>query len=182
MVIVAIIGLPGAGKTEVTQEFIKAGFTNIYFPQILFDILNEKGLPHTQEHERPLREQLRKEHGMEAFAKLNLQRIKAAHAAGPVSLESMYSWEEYLLLKKEFGNKFITVAVWSPPKLRQERLSKRPHRPLTAEQTLERDHAQIESLHQAGPIAMAEYLIINTKDMDDLRRQAQELATTLFQV
>ncbi len=181
MVIVAIGGLPGSGKTEVTQEFITAGFTNIYLPQILFDILDEKGLPHTQEHERPIREQLRVEHGMAAFAKLNLDRIKAAAKKGHVTLESMYSWEEYLLLKETFGDDFVMVAVWSPPKMRQERLSKRPRRPLTPKETLTRDYSQIEKSHQAGPIAMAEHLITNTADMDSLKRQARKLALTLSQ-
>lgn len=181
MVIVAIGGLPGSGKSEVTQEFIAAGFTNIYIPQILFDILDEKGLPHTQEHERPVREQLRKEHGMAAFVKLNLDKIMAAAKKGHVTLESMYSWEEYLLLKETFGDNFFMVAVWSPPSLRQQRLQNRPHRPLTPEKTLERDHAQIEQARQAGPIAMAEHLIINTADIDSLRRQARKLALILSQ-
>ena len=179
MVIVAIGGLPGAGKTEVTQEFIAAGYTNVYFPQILFDILDKQGLPHTQEHERPVRERLRQEHGMGAFAKLNLDKIRRAATQGDVTLESMYSWEEYVLLKEEFGDEFVMVAVWSPPHLRQERLSNRPVRPLTPQATLARDYAQIEKSHQAGPIAMAEHLLLNTADIDSLRTAARKLALTL---
>lgn len=181
MVIVAIGGLPGAGKSEVTQEFISAAFQNVYLPQILFDILDEQGLPHTQEHERPVREQLRKEHGMEAFAKLNVDRIRQAAKNGPVTLESMYSWEEYLFLRETFGSEFVMVAVWSSPRARQKRLKNRPKRPLSPKETFARDVAQIEQLHQAGPIAMADYLIKNTDDLASLKRQARKLALTLSQ-
>jgi len=43
-----------------------------------------------------------------------------------------------------------------------ERLKQRPKRPFSKEQTQSRDYAQIENLHQAGPIAYADFHIINT--------------------
>lgn len=181
MVIIAIGGLPGSGKSEVTKEFISQGFSNIYLPQVLFDILDEQGLPHNQEHERPVRERLRKEYGMAAFISLNLNQIKTAAQHGNVTLESMYSWEEYKLLKQEFGDAFIMVAVWSPPALRQKRLSVRVERRLRPEETLQRDYAQIERVNQAGPITMADHLIINTGSISELQAQARKLALTLSQ-
>ena len=55
----------------------------------------------TEENERKAREDLRAQYGMAAMAILNLEKIKQAFAQSSVILESFYSWEEYLLLKKE---------------------------------------------------------------------------------
>jgi len=161
-VVLAVVGLAGAGKTEATNYLVKkTGWPKIYFGQAVVDGALEKFGEVNEENERKVREALRAEHGMAALAVANLPKIKQAFGTSSVLLESMYSWEEYLLLKKEFGESFKVLAIYSSFNNRKDRLAKRPERPLTKQQLDSRDVSQIENLHQAGPIARADFTIVN---------------------
>jgi dephospho-CoA kinase len=43
-------------------------------------------------------------------------------------------------------------------------------RPLTPAEAESRDHAEIELLHKAGPIAMADHTIVNEGGMEELKK------------
>ena len=73
----------------------------------------------------------------------------------------MYSFSEYKLLIDELGAPLVLVAVAAPRQLRYQRLSARPERPLTPLEARERDMREIETLEKGGPIAMADYTLIN---------------------
>ena len=61
------------------------------------------------------------------------------------------------------------MAIFSSPQKRIERLGARPERPLTPEEVSFRDYSQIENLHQAGPIARADFTLINEGALKKLR-------------
>jgi len=168
--LLAIVGLPGSGKSEVVKLVEERGFAKIYFGGMTIEKLKEENLEVNEQNERMMREKLRRDHGMAAYATLNLPKIKAALLKGSVVIDGLYSWEEYLVLKKEFPE-MVVVAVCASPKTRSTRLASRPIRPLTPEQVQSRDYAQIENLHQAGPIAMADFTIVNEGDLADVEKQ-----------
>ena len=58
----------------------------------------------------------------------------------------------------------IIVAITAPRHVRHERLANRPRRPLTEEEATSREYAEIENLEKGGPIANADYTIINDED------------------
>jgi dephospho-CoA kinase len=91
----------------------------------------------------------------------------------------MYSWEEYLLMRKHYGDGFKVVAVWSSPQTRYRRLAVRSVRPLTSGEARSRDKAEIENTNKGGPIAIAEYLIVNEGTLRKLRTDARRLLTEL---
>lgn len=168
-VILAIVGLPGAGKTEATEHIFKEkSWPKIYFGQAILDEVKRRGTKLSEQAEREVREELRAKHGMAALAIANMPKIKTAIEHSSVILESLYSWEEYLTVKKEFGENFKVLAIYASAKTRVERMEKRPVRPLTAEQLESRDYSQIENLHQAGPIARADWTIVNEGSLDEL--------------
>ncbi|GAI19477.1 unnamed protein product, partial [marine sediment metagenome] len=113
MKVVAIVGMAGAGKSEVARVFERSGFKKVRFGDITEEEIRNWGLELNEENERHIREELRKEHGMSAYAKLNLPRIDASLKSSNVVVDGLYSWEEYTLLKDRYGEKFSTVAVWS---------------------------------------------------------------------
>lgn len=171
----AVVGLPGAGKSEVVAVLEEVGFKKVYFGGLTLEVVKQRGLEVNEQNERAVRESLRQEHGMEAYAKLNLPKIKKLIKAGDnVVIDGLYSWEEYLILIEELP-KLQLIAVYAPPPLRYSRLSNRKVRPLTAETAMSRDHAQIEKLHQAGPIAMADYTITNTGTQNELKQKVGEI-------
>jgi dephospho-CoA kinase len=132
-----------------------------------------------------MREAIREENGMGAYALLSLPKIDAALKAGDVVIDGLYSWSEYRILKERFGNGLTVVCVFSPPVLRYKRLGERIHesddrehrmRRLTEAQAKERDYSEIENIEKGGPIAMADYTILNESSVDKLEKQVRELA------
>ncbi len=178
--VLAVVGLPGTGKTEAVNYIMEqTNWPKVYLGDVTFDILKERNLPFTQENERPVREEIRAVHGMAAYAKLSMPKIKELYKNSNVIIESMYSWEEYLLLREEFGDNFKALAIYTSPKTRIERLANRPERPLTEQELIDRDFSQIENLHQAGPIARADFTVINESDQQNLEQELDKIIKIL---
>ena len=177
--VVSIVGMPGAGKSAVSGVFEEEGFTRVRFGDITDREVARRGLGLSEQNERRVRELLRQEHGMAAYARLNLPRIDAALKHSSVVVDGLYSWEEYLLLKENYKDCLFLVAVWASPKIRYARLKDRANRRLTAEEAAERDRAEIENINKGGPIAMADYTIINESSLMELERQAKEVVLRL---
>jgi dephospho-CoA kinase len=137
--------------------------------------MKKNGLEINEANERKTREEIRAKLGMGAYAILNFQKVKDFYKNSCVIIESLYSWEEYLEMKKEFGDTFKVLAVLSSPNIRIKRLASRSVRPLTKEEVISRDYSQIENLHQAGPIARCDFAIINENTKDELFKQIDEI-------
>jgi dephospho-CoA kinase len=171
--------MAGSGKSEVARVFERNGFKKIRFGDITDEEIKKRGLELNEENERYVRQQLRKEHGMAAYAKLNLPKIDALLKSSDVVIDGLYSWEEYTLLKNCYGDNFHVVAVWASPKTRYTRLSKRRVRPLTAEEAAGRDIAELENTNKGGPIAMADFTIINETSLENLEKETARFISAL---
>jgi len=179
-IILAVVGLPGSGKTEVVEYLMKkTNWPKFYFGDVTFGEMKKIGLEINEVNERKTREEIRKNLGMGAYAVLSLPKVKELFKNGSVIIESLYSWEEYIEMKKEFGDIFKVLATFSSPETRISRMSNRPLRPLSREDVISRDYAQIENLHQAGPIARADFTIINEGTKEDLHKQLDEIIEKL---
>jgi dephospho-CoA kinase len=175
MRIVAVVGMAGAGKSEAAAVFVKKGFTRIRFGDVTDDELKKQGLAVNEENERKTREELRARYGMGAYAVLNSNRIDLAAKTSPVVIDGLYSWEEYLSLKEYYGEKFLVVAIWASPEVRYARLAQRPVRPLTTEEAFSRDQAELVNLNKGGPIAMADYTILNEGSLKNLEKETRKV-------
>ena len=179
MKVVSIVGMAGAGKSEVARLFGESGFIRIRFGDITDEEIKKRGLELNEANERYIREFLREEYGMAAYAKLNLPRIDEVSKYSDVVVDGLYSWEEYVFLKTYYGEGFYVVAVWASPKTRHERLMRRPERPLTLEEAISRDEEEIENTNKGGPIAMADFTIINESSLENLRKEARRIISRL---
>ena len=179
MKVVALVGMPGSGKSEVARVFKKHGYAKVRFGDITDEEVKRRGLKLNEGNERLVREDLREKHGMAAYAILNLPRIEAALEKSNVVIDGLYSWEEYKYLKDRLGGRLHIVAVWSPPEARYARLRTRAIRPLSAGQPMERDYAEIENVNKGGPIAMADYTISNCSTLESLVEQTNNLIKVL---
>ena len=179
MKIVSIVGMAGSGKSEVAARFEEKGYTRIRFGDITDEVVLKRGLPLTEENERVVREGLRREHGMAAYALLNKPKIDAALETGDIVIDGLYSWEEYLFLKEAYGADFFVVAVYSSPETRYSRLTVRGNRGRTIEEAESRDRAEIEKINKGGPIAMSDFTLINESSKKDLVAAADVLMEKL---
>ena len=175
MKVVSIVGMAGAGKSEVSRLFEENGFIRIRFGDLTDEEVRKRGLELNEENERYIRELLRKEHGMAAYAKLNLPRIDSARKRSDVVIDGLYSWEEYLFLKEYYGDKLGVVAVWAPPKVRYERLLQRKNRPLALSEAESRDRSELEKANKGGPIAMADFTILNESSLKELKKEVKKV-------
>lgn len=166
--IIAIIGMCGSGKSEAVKFFVESGYKRVYFGEVVMNEMKRLGLEVSEANERATRENLRKEFGMGAMAVKSLPIIEEFMKHNNVVIESLYSWEEFKILKDKFGEAFKLITIYTTKDLRYERLLKRPFRPLTNGESKSRDISEIEKLDKGGPIAYTDYLIMNDGSLDEM--------------
>ncbi len=176
----ALVGMPGAGKSTVALALEQRGFFQLRFGGIVTDEVTSRGLPINAENERIVREEFRAVDGMAAIAKRALPDLKTALASRDcIVLDGLYSWSEYKLLQTDLGAELIVVAISCRRAVRYARLAARPIRPLTRQEAEQRDWAEIENLEKGGPIAIADYTLTNDGSESDLLAQFDALITHL---
>ena len=184
--IICLVGMSGSGKSVVADVLVENGFEFARFGQITLDIVKERGLEPSEENERPIREEMRKKHGMGAYATLNIPKFDKLLKKANLVADGLYSWSEYKILKEYYQDRLTIVAVLAPPEVRYARLAGRTevdenmrNRPATREQAIARDYAEIENIEKGGPIAMADYYILNIGSQEDLVEESKKLLEKL---
>jgi dephospho-CoA kinase len=178
MKIIALVGMPGSGKSVLSDYLKNKGFHVIRFGGFVIEEIEKQGLPVNPRNEQIVREELRKKHGMDAFARIALPVIRKElnnNENEVVVIDGLYSFSEYKRLKKEFKDNLIVVAVFTPKQLRYERLASRQERPLTKAEAEERDFSEIERIEKGGPIAIADLTLINSGTVKQLIENAEVL-------
>ncbi|MCH5157236.1 MAG: AAA family ATPase [Clostridiales bacterium] len=168
---VAVVGMCGSGKSVLCSYFTDMGWSSVYFGGVAVSQLKKNGIPVTEANERQIREQLRADLGMGAFAVILKEEIIEKLAKGNVVLDGLYSWSEYVILKELLGDNLVVLAVVTNSEIRKQRLKSRPIRPLTEEMVDSRDIAEIENSEKGGPIAKADYYVINNGTERQLKKQ-----------
>ena len=172
MVVIALVGLPGSGKSEVASLLEQKKFIRIRFGDITDQEMKKRDLPAGEESEKLVRESLREELGMHAYAVLNLPRIKTAK--GDVVIDGLRSLEEYEYLKDELPD-FVVIAVYAPQELRYKRMSERLVRPRSPEESKKRDIDEVEKMNVLGTIARADYTLINNETKENLKERLEAI-------
>ncbi len=179
MKLIAIVGMPGSGKSVAAEFFRKKDLAVLRFGDQTDIGLKELGKPLNEQNERWYRENIRRELGMAAMAiKIEPRILEAANVHDTIVLDGLYSWEEYVYLKDKFTN-LLLLCIWANPVVRYARLGNRSVRPLTQEQARSRDIAEIEQLNKGGPIAIADYLIENNSDEASFLSKLEQFFSSL---
>ncbi len=169
--LVAIVGMCGSGKSVASDILESLNFKKVYFGGVTMEKLKELNMEVNPQNEKLIRENLRKELGMGAFAKILLPRIKEYSKEYDTVLDGLYSWDELKILKDEFGDNLKVIAVIADKNIRYERLLNREIRPLNNDEAKSRDIAEIENLAKGGPIAFADYYIDNNYDIETYKKR-----------
>ena len=172
--IIAIVGMCGSGKSIASEKLEKLGFKKVYFGGVTFDKLKEAGIEANPQSEKMMREKLRSELGMGAYAIILTPKIKELALNNDVVLDGLYSWDELKLLKDAFPN-LVVISIVADKSLRYSRLGLRSVRPFTKEEAVARDIAEIENVAKAGPIAFADYFIFNNSTVEDFYDRLDEI-------
>lgn len=176
----ALVGMPGAGKTLCAQHLSERGFFTLRFGAVVVDEIQRRGWEVNPTNERIAREELRNQHGMAAMAVVSLPKLQETLSRHRhIIIDGLYSFSEYKLLNLRLGAPLLLVAIVAPRQLRYQRLENREIRPLTAAESRERDFREIEHLEKGGPIAIADYTLLNEGAPDDLLHQLDTLLMKL---
>lgn len=175
--ILAFVGMPGAGKSEVVDYLTHKGLPKVYFGGILYDAMREKGIEITPASQAKFREEIRAQEGNDFVVKRGIKQIHDLINGGQrkILIDGLYTWDEYKILKHEFPGELTVVAILAPRQVRHRRLANRTERPFTPQESGERDWSQIENMSTGGPIAIADYPIINDKDLDTLHNNIDQM-------
>jgi dephospho-CoA kinase len=176
---IALVGMAGSGKSICCEHLEKRGFYKFRFGQIIVDEVGRRGMPLTPENERTVRENLRAS-SINAIAELALPYLnQALQTHNTIVIDGLYGFGEYKLLNQQLNARMVVVAVACDKIQRYERLAQRPVRPLTPQQAAVRDYAEIEYLEKGGPIAIADYTLLNNAAPEDLLRDLDTLLASL---
>lgn len=181
--IIAILGMPGSGKgTVVTHICDTYHVPSVYFGGMVYEEVERRGLDIVRD-ERMVREDMRAQEGPAVMAKRASVHAQKALADGApfVILDGVYSWSEDKYLRETFGEDYVSFAVIAPKSVRYERIVARKdsHRQYTRDDIMRHDREEIENIEKGGPIAFADYYLMNDHDIDSLKNQVKNLMLRL---
>ena len=171
--IIALVGLAGSGKSSAVEYLTEQGFPKIYFGGVIYKAMDEAGIEKTWDNQQQFREEIRRREGKDFVIKRVIKNIHDLINAGQnkVVLDGLYTWSEYKLLKHEFPGQVVVIAIVTPKYLRYQRMAKRIERPMQPHEVDQRDWSEIENLEKGGPIAIADYFIINDGSLEQLHQK-----------
>lgn len=171
--IIALVGLAGSGKSSAVEYLTEKGFPKIYFGGVIYKAMDEAGIEKTWDNQQQFREEIRRREGKDFVIKRVIKNIHDLINAGQnkVVLDGLYTWSEYKFLKHEFPGQVVVIAIVTPKYLRYQRMAKRIERPMQPHEVDQRDWSEIENLEKGGPIAIADYFIINDGSLEQLHQK-----------
>ena len=141
--------------------------------------MERRGIERTKdgESEKKFREEIREKEGKDWVVRQVIAETKNLIEAGQkrIVLDGVYSWTEYKILKQEFPGEVVFVAIVVPKKLRYKRVAERTERPFNRTEIIERDRSEIENLEKGGPIAMADWYIMNDGSVAEMHEQLKRI-------
>lgn len=177
--LLAFVGMAASGKSVGVNYMTAMGAPRVYFGGMIYKEMERRGIPRTAdwESEKKFREEIRQKEGKDWVVRQVIKEVYDLVDAGQkrIVLDGVYSWTEYKTLKHEFPGILTFVAVVADKDIRYKRGVARPERPFQLDEIKERDRSEIENLEKGGPIAAADYYILNNGTIEDMEARIKEI-------
>jgi len=163
--IVAITGMPGAGKSTAAQALVAKGWERVVMGDVVREETRRRGLPEDEKHTGEVMKDLRKMHGEAAVAELCLKSIKKS-GSEKVVVDGIRSVAEVEAFKK--GADVLLIAVHASRGRRFSFLKGRGRSddPDSYEMFQRRDDRELE-VGIGKAIAMADEIVSNEHSSPD---------------
>ncbi len=160
MLIIAITGMPGAGKSTVAQALERRGLKRIVMGDMIREETTRRGLPLDDKNMGMVMQELRDTYGAEAVAELCLRSIRANEGERAFVVDGIRSIAEIELFR-EAGDARL-IAVIASPTRRFELLTTRGRTdaPLDLRSFRARDDREL-SIGIGYAIALSDDAIVN---------------------
>jgi len=177
-VVLGLTGPNAAGKGEVASHLERCGFKLHSLSDVVREEAARQGFPPEREHLIRIGNELRRELGAGALARGILSRLGERDV-----VDSIRNPAEVVVLRER--DDFVLLGVSAQPQRRFQRSLERgrPGDPATFEEFLERERQENSSdpgAQQLGAtFALADQIVRNDGDLDDLRRAVDEVLERL---
>lgn len=172
MQIMGVSGLPGSGKSLVSETAIKKGAIVVSMGDIVREEAEKRG-----ESSKETAKNLRAEFGQYIVSELTIKKIKKLQDEGlekSILVEGIRSPHEVDMFKENFDN-FIILSVFANPALRFERLKNRMREDDSTDYNVFKARDQTELTFGIGDvISLSDKLIINESDMESCCKEISE--------
>ncbi len=167
--VIAISGMPGAGKGVASEAGKSLGFDVLVLGDVIREETERRGIEPTPKNMGNVMLELRSNEGVAVVAKRVLPKIESAPSS-TVIVEGVRSMHELQELQTKY--EVITVAIHASPKTRFQRLlsRKRSDDPKTWEVFFERDSREL-NVGLGHVIALADLVLINESTIADLQSE-----------
>ncbi|MFI5449062.1 MAG: AAA family ATPase [Candidatus Bathyarchaeia archaeon] len=167
--VIAISGMPGAGKGVASEAGKSLGFEVFVLGDVIREETERRGIEPTPKNMGNVMLELRANEGVAVVAKRLLPKIESARSS-TVIVEGVRSMHELQELQSKY--EAITVAIHASPKTRFQRLlsRKRSDDPKTWEVFFERDSREL-NVGLGHVIALADLVLINECTIVDLQSE-----------
>ena len=175
MKVVAIVGMPGSGKSEALKAIEKSGVPVFNMGDVVTRIEPEKrGIKQIDEYkENEIRRDIRKKFGPAAIAVVIAEEIEKMDT-DIVAIGGLHSFPELEYFRKKF-NDFHIISIEASKETRFKRLLKREYRALDKEAFEHREKKYSEDFDIAEIMEKAEYKIDNERSLEELQKQIDEI-------
>ena len=159
MKLVAITGMPGAGKSTAAQALVARGWRRVVMGDVIRQETRKRGLEPDAKNTGEVMKELRRVHGDDAVAQLCMQAVEAT-GSEKVVVDGIRSTSEVEVFRRKA--EVLLVAVHASPSRRFALLKERGRSddPLTREMFLKRDDREI-GVGIGNAIALADEMVSN---------------------
>ena len=172
MQVMGISGLPGSGKSLVSEIATERGAIIVSMGDIIREEAKKRG-----ENTKETAQNLRAEHGQYIVSELTIKKIKQLQSEGvenAIIVEGIRSPHEVDMFKENFDN-FIILSIFANPTLRFKRLKNRMREDDSQEYSEFQKRDQMELDFGIGDvISLSDKLIINESDLESYSEKIKE--------
>ncbi len=179
MKVIALVGMPGAGKEEFVRVAMEEGWEVVRMGDVVRDYVRSQGLPLTDDVVGKIATEEREKHGPDIWARRTLERIGGCER---VVIDGIRSVHEIKRFQEELGGDFLLVGIFASPRTRFERISRRGRADdvQTWEEFVRRDMREL-SWGLGEAFATVDIMLVNEDTLEEFRERVRALLHSLME-
>jgi dephospho-CoA kinase len=176
MKIIAFAGMPCSGKSEAVQIAKEMDIPVIRMGDMVWEEVRNRGLYLNEKNVGAIANQMRKDLGMDIWAKRTLDKISQIDKTKQIIIDGIRNIEEIEAFKKKLGKDFILIAVTATDKTRQRRFLNRGREDdsLDIQDLKDRDKREL-NWGLGTVIASADIIVPNEDDIKEFKKEIRNI-------